>query len=510
METMRLLARAELTSRLATYALAGLLLVAALYASLALHAALLVVLGFVAVGAAIMLASALMIRRDRGRIVAELTELSRLGREALSDNLTGLRNHRKFQDDLKTALKEAAQSGRPLSLAIADIDDFKALNDVNGHLHGDRILVRAAEQLRMSLPPGKAYRVGSDEFAVIYTDTPISAATGYVERFREGLRSAVGVTVTVGVATTATTDDPDAIIEQADAALFEGKRGRDSVVIFDAQRDGESMLSPAKARTLRAVIESPHLDIHFQPIWEIGGTVLGYEALTRPNISYGFSSTQEMFDIAERLRRMPELDARCREAILLATSRLGPDGLIFMNVSPQTLESDRNFRLRLLEAVEAHGIAPNRIVIELTERSLARVSVVVLEVKRLSEAGFRIALDDTGAGNAGLQLLSAMPIDFIKIDHEVTINALRDTTSRGVLAGIVAIAHETGAYIIAEGIESHEILMFLRDFAPRVRALQGFYLGMPAHDPIGEEARARSARLVLQSSAPSPSFGRPG
>jgi diguanylate cyclase (GGDEF)-like protein len=440
-----------------------------------------------------------------------LTELVRLERHSLSDNLTGLQNHRKFQEDIKVALEEAGQSGRPLSLAIVDIDDFKTLNDVNGHLHGDRVLVRAAEQLRLNVPEGAAYRVGSDEFAVIYADTPIAAAADCIERFRESLRAKVGVTVTAGISTTAATDDPDAIIEQADAALFEGKRGgRDSVVAFDAARDSESMLSPAKARALRAVIEAPQLDIHFQPIWEIGGTVLGYEALARPDMRYGFRSTQEMFDTAERLRRMPEVDARCREAILSATSRLPPDGLIFMNVSPQTLESDRNFRPRLIEAVQACGIAPNRIVIELTERSLARVNVVVLEVKRLGDAGFRIALDDTGAGNAGLQLLSAMPIDFIKIDHEVVINALRDTTSRGVLAGIVAIAHETGAYIIAEGIESHEILMFLRDFAPRVRALQGFYLGMPAADPIDETARLRAARLVLQSSAPAPSFGRPG
>jgi len=260
---MRPLARAELTSRLAIYALAGLLLAAALYALLALHVAPLLVFGLVAVEAAILLTSALLIRRDRGRIVAELVELARVGRDALSDSLTGLRNHRKFQDDLKTALEAAALSGRPLSIAIADIDDFKALNDVNGHLHGDRVLVRAADHLRLSTPPGTPYRVGSDEFAIIYGDTPVAAATGYVERFGEALRAAVNVTVTIGIATTATSDDPDAIIEQADAALFEGKRaGRDSVVVFDAHRDGESMLSPAKARARPPRNSGPRASSH--------------------------------------------------------------------------------------------------------------------------------------------------------------------------------------------------------------------------------------------------------
>lgn len=493
---MRLLQRASLTSRLAASALAGLIVLHGLYAGLVLHAPAAVTAAFVVLALAIGALGALACRPTPGA-GAEA--------EALTDNLTGLRNHRAFQEDLKRELHAAVTSGAPLSIAILDIDDFKALNDGSGHLAGDRVLVRAARHLEAGSPKATAYRVGGDEFALIYPQTPIVIAAIYTEGVREQLCADVGVSVTAGIATTAATDDPDAIVEQAHAALYEGKRsGRDTVVTFDAVRDGESLLSPAKARALRAVIESGRLEVMFQPIWEIGGTVLGYEALTRPDPGYGFSSTQEMFDIAERQRRMPELDARCRDAIIAATRRLGPDGLIFINVSPQTLDMDRSFGVRLLEAVDREGIDPTRVVVELTERSLARVPVVVDEVRRLSKAGFRIALDDTGAGNAGLQLLTQMPLDFLKIDHMVTINALHDASARGVLAGIVAIANETGSYVIAEGIESPEALVFLREFAPRVRALQGFFLGVPSPGEISGDERTRAARLVLQSSAPRP------
>ncbi len=127
--------------------------------------------------------------------------------------------------------------------------------------------------------------------------------------------------------------------------------------------------------------------------------------------------------------------------------------------------------------------------LEITERSVARPGVVVREVKRLRQLGFRVALDDTGAGNAGLEMLSQVPVDFVKIDRTVVARALTDTAARAVLAGIIAIAQETGAYVIAEGIEDSAMLALVRGVGVAeptngtrggVQGVQGFLLGRPS------------------------------
>ena len=139
----------------------------------------------------------------------------------------------------------------------------------------------------------------------------------------------------------------------------------------------------------------------------------------------------------------------------------------------------------LVDEVRAAGLEPHQLVLELTEHATSRLRHVVREVARLRELGFKIALDDVGAGNAGLELLCSVAVDFVKIDRSVVSNAAHDASALGVLEAVIAYATRTNATVIAEGIENEAQLALVREPAgdaprPRVRAGQGYLLGRPS------------------------------
>ncbi|MBA3823015.1 MAG: EAL domain-containing protein [Ktedonobacterales bacterium] len=415
-------------------------------------------------------------------------ELAQLQHSALTDSLTALGNHRAYQEARQREIAQAQQYGESLSLALIDIDEFKQYNDQYGHAYGDHILTTVAAVLQQTTANAPAFRLGGDEFAILLRHTTMDEATQALEIIRNLAQQQLsGLTVSVGIATLA----PDAqnaatLQEQADAALYEAKRrGRNAVVTFAEIADRITLLTSAQAQALRQLIEEKHLSIVFQPIWDIRRQViLGYESLMRPDVAYGFSGPQEVFDIAERMGHTHELDAVCRAAILARASDLPANALLFINVAPQTLDHVMLAGNALVEAVLAAGLQPNQVVLEITERSIARADVVVREATRLRRLGFLLALDDVGAGNAGLEMLSHLAVDFVKIDREVIVNAPKDATARAVLAGIVAIARESRSYVIAEGIEDAATLHFIQGVGIHevgsVQGVQGYLVGRPS------------------------------
>jgi len=239
--------------------------------------------------------------------------------------------------------------------------------------------------------------------------------------------------------------------------------------------------------------------VAFQPIWNLAtGTVLAFEALTRPAADYGFSGPQELFDIAEHMGRAHELDAVCVEKTLAHAAKLPDDALLFMNLTPQSLVHDLLTGAILLEAVVSAGLEPSHVVLEITERSIVKVAEIVQKAKFLRLMGFRVALDDAGAGNAGLEMLSQLPVDFVKIDRAVVINALTDQAVRSVFAGITTIARESQICVVAEGIENAEMLAFVQQAG--VQYAQGYLLGRPSETIPGVSALQDLNPLTYASS----------
>ena len=425
-------------------------------------------------------------RYRRSADASAAATLAALEQAALTDSLTGLRNNRSFYDDFEREIARAKRHGHSLVLALVDIDDFKAVNDKAGHSHGDAVLARLGERLRTMRQEDRGYRIGGDEFALILVETDPEEAAIALERLQAEIReSGLGATVSVGYVNL-TGEQADAeSYELADTALYEAKRlGRNQTVCFQDISGTVSVFSPRKADAVRTMIVQGLVTTAFQPIWDVQSTwPLGFEALARPFAEVGLSGPQEAFDVAERIRQLPELDVLCMRKALEAAVTLPAGSVIFMNYSPASLTHAGFDPKTFVAAVRAAGLLPEQIVIELTERRIDDPASVAQRAAALRALGVRIALDDTGSGHAGLEILSKVRFDFVKIDRGLVVEAMKNGEARGVLAGIIAIARETGSYLIAEGIETGEMLDFVRNAhipnsAP-VRGIQGYLLGRP-------------------------------
>jgi diguanylate cyclase (GGDEF)-like protein len=431
----------------------------------------------------------LLRRYQRAAARATAAQLSALAQAALTDNLTQLGNHRAFSDDFSREIARAKRNGHPLALALIDVDDFKAVNDTRGHSHGDDVLALVGTQLRSLRQEDRSYRVGGDEFALLLVETTPAAAQTVLNRLKQEAQQALsGATLSIGYVNLTPEQLELEPYELADTALYEAKRrGRNNIVCFDDIADAVNVFSPRKAEIVRTIIKQGLVSIAFQPIWDIESAFpLAFEALARPAVELGLAGPQEAFDIAERIRQVYELDRVCIAKALAAASNLPRGSTIFINVSPASLAHPEFDPAAFVAQVQAAGIHPDHVVIELTERRIDDAATIIQRAQLLRSLGVRMALDDTGSGHAGLEILSKLSVDFVKIDRSLLVQAIDDRTARGVLAGIIAIARETGSYLIAEGIENVQLLDFAcdasgaRDVAvPGIRGVQGYLLGRP-------------------------------
>jgi EAL domain-containing protein (putative c-di-GMP-specific phosphodiesterase class I) len=263
------------------------------------------------------------------------------------------------------------------------------------------------------------------------------------------------------------------------------------------------------ARThLRRLIARESVEIVFQPIWNSqSGKLMGYEALSRPAAGSGFKSADALFGVAETAGLADELDAVCHGKILTAARSLDSGLPLFVNFSLQSLRRGRPFVEKFTNAVKAKGFKPEWVVVELTERSELTAETLRKSVGELRAKGFRIALDDTGAGNSGLAVLSYLPIDYVKIDRALIVRAITEPNARGVLAGILAIARETESLTIAEGIDDLKLLELATLFRGGASGLQGYLLAVPRSTQLdhGEvalvESKISALRACLSSAA---------
>ena len=310
-----------------------------------------------------------------------------------------------------------------------------------------------------------------------------------------------GVNVSAGVnALSSAGGDLALLREQADAALYEAKRAIGSaVVVFDEISSTASLSQPERVRGLGELLEHGDLEVAFQPIWDLDrDEILGYEALARPDVRLGFGGPGELFELAEKLGNAHVLDDIARRSALRDAAELPHGALLFLNVSPKSLERDTLSGTTLVELVEAAGLRPEQIVLELTEHATTRLRHVVREITRLRGLGFRIALDDVGAGNAGLELLCSVAVDFVKIDRSVIAKAGTDPSALGVLEAVIAYASRTGATVIAEGIENEAQLALVREPArPTPRATRSAAARASCSAAPPPRSRRRSARAEL-------------
>ena len=426
---------------------------------------------------------------------SRLRDLYETAREAaLRDSLTGLGNHRAFQEAVARMVDGARRYGTSFSLVLIDIDEFKRINDTRGHATGDQLLAEVGYLITTALRTSDAaFRVGGDEFALLLPHTNSDDAQVVARRllargledrghgdYRSPISFSAGITACPEYGTTRLE-----LTAQADAALYRGKRnGRTVVTVFDPAKDHGHVDEGMRAElssAISAVIESGQLTPVYQPIFELAtGRVLGYEGLVRVPKESTFAHTGAMFDAAEIAGRVADLDRAALDVVLRGARDLDESVTLSVNVSPRTLESAEFSSTAFLAILRRHGTAPPRVVLELTEREsirdIERLRQVLMGVQ---EAGVRVAADDVGAGNAGLRLLSQFRFDVVKIDLSLVQRAGNDQT-HSVLRSIVEVAQRMGARTIAEGVETSDQLRTARRLG--ITGGQGYLLGRPGPD----------------------------
>ena len=398
----------------------------------------------------------------------------RLEALALCDPLTGLANHRHFQEELAAQTERARIRRRPLALAILDIDHFKSTNDARGHPFGDQVLARVGLAISRALDgAGFAARLGGDEFALLLPDHDGAGALARCEVVRSAVRAAspdFELTCSAGLACLPTdARDAESLVQLADGALYWAKScGRDRarrydpehvLVVTNEQRAEFTGLIEARSG-VRAV---------FQPIVALAdGHVAGYEALARFHARRRLPPSWWL-EQAHRFGLGPTLEATAIAAALAASDR--PAGtFLSLNLSPSALLTE-----------EVHAALPARLdglVIEITEHErIARHEEVGAALEILRARGARIAVDDAGGGYAGLQQVMRIRADIIKLDRALIEEVHLDSTKAALISSLVHFASSTGAEVCAEGIEHLEELRVLRRLG--VTYGQGYVLALP-------------------------------
>jgi diguanylate cyclase (GGDEF)-like protein len=452
---------------------------------------------------ALIVAFVLVVRRHELGVVRvrAQAELEQLRRAAFEDILTGLPNLNSFTHALADAAAGARFRDSAVTIAVMDVDEFRLLAEQRGAEGADATLRRIADVLRGQFRGDEAFRLAGDRFAVVL-GVPQADARTRLGALRSALVAELPyLTVSIGASTlVGAAIDPALLRDEADAALRAAKRrGRDTLLFYtDAGEVAEVAFTGAKVNAVRRAIAERRMDAAFQPIFDLhSGELRAFEALARPPADLGLDGPQEAFDIADRIGHAHDLDSVCRAAVFAAAAALPPGVQLFLNIAPAALLHRDFSPERLALEASAAGIDPWRVVVEVTERSGVPAATLAAYGARLRAAGFRLALDDVGAGNAGLETLRRMPVDVIKIDRMVIANARADRASRAVLHAIVAFAAESGVEVVAEGIEEQQELALVQSVAQpaaasaprRVHLVQGYLLGRPRPQPLLEAPR---------------------
>jgi diguanylate cyclase (GGDEF)-like protein len=412
--------------------------------------------------------------------------------DSLVDPLTRLGNHRAFQEELTRQIANSDRHDYPLALALLDFDDLKQVNDEHGHAVGDQLLGSLGRLIAMTIRTAdRGFRIGGDEFAILLPHADAEAAHVVVRRL---LASALnGDTITPGLppfsfsagvsAFPTSSNDASGLRRQADAALYWAKRhGRTDVQVFDAERHGAAGDSRSTSELGAAVAEVARtgaITAVYQPIFDMRtGEPIGFEGLVRPTADSGFADVVSLLLAAEAADRTIELDLACIDAVAAGARLEVPGQYLSINISPLTLEAEQFSVSELLARLNARGIEPNRVVLELTEReTIHDVDRLRANLAACRAAGIRIAADDVGAGNAGLRLLSQLHFDIVKLDLSLVQGGVVMDSALAVLKALREMSERTQMTVVAEGIETREQLEVVRSLG--LSAGQGYLLGLP-------------------------------
>ncbi|MHC8418719.1 putative bifunctional diguanylate cyclase/phosphodiesterase [Streptomyces sp. NB004] len=426
--------------------------------------------------------------------------------EQLRDPLTGLPNRQWLLERTWSALDDAERIGARAALMLIDLDRFRSVNDTLGHLAGDRLLLQTADRLRHALPRGaEVARLGGDEFAVLL---PVADSTTSATRIARGLVAALsspmdldGLTLVLeasaGVAVFPDHAlDAEGLLRRADVAMYQAKRDRTGVEVYESKRDSNTPDRLGLLGDLRRALDAHEVQLHYQPKVRFDGQVAGLEALVRwVHPERGKVPPDEFIAIAESSGLMPHLTEYVLETALGQVARWRAQGLfvpVAVNVSPRDVHTP-GFA-GAVAWLARHGVPAGALQLEITEHVLLEDPQRAADtLNALTGHGVKMSLDDFGTGYSSLVHLRRLPVSELKIDRSFVARLAVDAEDAEIVRCTVDLAHSLGLLVVAEGVEDDETWERLRDLG--CDAVQGWLVAaaMPPEETTAW-LRARGSR----------------
>jgi diguanylate cyclase (GGDEF)-like protein len=443
-----------------------------------------------------------------------------LAHQSMHDVLTDLPNRALVHDRAEQMLARAERRGTPAAALYVDIDGFKHVNDSSGHAAGDELLMVVAERLRSVVRGGDTVgRMGGDEFVVLIEDSTLGAGPELVaQRLLDVLRQpielatadgrTVAVTASVGIALAAGVP-ADELLRDADYALYEAKaKGKNRYVSFESDMHAAAVDRLALEADMSGALERQELFLLYQPTFDIRSkAITGVEALLRwRHPLRGTLSPETFIGIAEQTGLIVPigrwvLGTACEQAA--SWQRNGHELDVAVNLSARQLDDDALVE-DVHEALEASGLLPRRLTLEITETALMRdAPTAAHRLDSLKALGVRVAIDDFGTGYSSLAYLRQFPVDALKIDRSFIAGIEHSSQSKALIHMLVQLGKELGIDVLGEGIEEPAQLeelqrqqcdlgqgfLFARPLEPD--AVEGFLLDRSSGRLVRQTAQAR-------------------
>ncbi len=414
---------------------------------------------------------------------------------AYRDRLTGLPNRARFCESVQQAIDDAGPGGAPLAVLTLDLDRFRHINEVLGSRFGDHALVAVAQRLEQAVREGDVVaRLGGDEFALLLPNTEPAVAERLAQRIAHALEQpltiaghTVDLSAGLGLATWPLhADDGETLLSRAEMAMVAAKRRRTGIQVYDPADESASALNLSLLGELRQALSRNELRIVLQPKITIdSGAVNGAEALMRwQHPSRGLLQPQQFIPFAEQTGFIRQLTlwifdqaARLQVALALLGVRR-----VSVNLSARDL-ADPELPEKLDAILRLHGAVAEGFCLEITESAImddpARAEATL---NHLCERGFKLSIDDYGAGFSSLAHLQRLPVNELKIDQRFVMAMERAPGDALIVQSTIALAHALGLSVVAEGVENSAVLSQLQ--AMGCDEGQGFHMSPPL--PVDE------------------------
>lgn len=432
---------------------------------------------------------------------------AQIEQQANYDTLTGLANRSLLNERLQHAIASASGYDTRLAVVFVDLDRFKYINDSLGHHVGDELLRAMAERLKRNVRESDTVaRLGGDEFVLLINGHQDPEAVAVVlERMLSDIsqpwRSAQGdfnVTCSIGVALYP--DDgrtAEVLLKHADSAMYRAKeKGRNNVQFFTAELNTIITQRLELENNLRRAIEREQFTLHYQPRLDLKTRrIVAIEALIRWNSSGDQPVPPSQFiPIAEDIGLIVPigkwvLKQACAQNKAWQDAGM-PPCMVSVNVSARQFRQE-NFVQAIADVLRETGLDASFLEIELTESAVMHdAKQFIAMLTELKSLGVHISLDDFGTGYSSLSYLKRFPVDRLKVDRSFVQDIATDEDDATIVRTIIALGHNLGLKVVAEGVETEEQLEFLR--ANGCDELQGYYFAEPV---AAEELERRMSRL---------------